>query len=255
MDKDLIRERFTRAIPTYEQQATVQRQIAQHMVDLLTVHLPASTHSRVWEVGCGTGFFSRSYLSQHTPKECWLNDLCPEMEKALADVLDERTHFIAGDAEHTTPQGRFSLIVSCSSLQWLEQPFSFLKRCRDYLDTDGYLAFSLFGEENFREVKSLVEASLPYYSSAHWQKAANERGFQPIYTEEGLITLKFKSPSEVLRHLQQTGVTGIRREKWTKGKLLDFATNYQHRFSTPEGQVTLTYHPIYIILKNNNHEQ
>ncbi len=249
MDKRLIRERFARAIPTYEQHAVVQRHIAVHMVELLDAHLPASAHRRVWEVGCGTGFFSRPYLTRHTPDDYLLNDLCPEMEHTLSDLLNERTRFVAGDAEHAVPDGRFSLIASCSSLQWFERPLCFLKTCRACLETDGHLAFALFGEDHFRELRRTAGASLPYHPSAHWLEAADEWGYEPVHSGEERITLTFGSPKDVLRHLQQTGVTGIRREAWTKGRLYDFIANYARLFATPDGRVTLTYHPIYIILK------
>ena len=67
MDKSLIRQRFARAIPTYDCQATVQRTMAQRMVTLLDRHLPPDAHQRVWEVGCGTGLFTHAYLQHHRP--------------------------------------------------------------------------------------------------------------------------------------------------------------------------------------------
>ena len=39
MDKQLIAERFSKAIPTYPQEANVQRQIADKMIRLLTEHI------------------------------------------------------------------------------------------------------------------------------------------------------------------------------------------------------------------------
>lgn len=37
----------------------------------------------------------------------WLNDLCPEVEPYLADVLGEKVHFMAKDAETLAfPNGR-----------------------------------------------------------------------------------------------------------------------------------------------------
>ena len=67
MDKQLIRERFARAIPTYDRQAVVQRTIAGRMVDLLGDCLPPHAHGRVWEIGCGTGLFTRPYIRRYAP--------------------------------------------------------------------------------------------------------------------------------------------------------------------------------------------
>ena len=52
---------------------------------------------------------------------------------------------------------------------------------------------------------------------------------------------------DVLRHLKDTGVTGIRPCHWTRKKLADFSMRYAGRYAAPDGGVTLTYHPIYII--------
>lgn len=249
MDKSLIRERFVRAIPTYEKQATVQWQVARHMVKLLDEYLPGQMHDRVWEVGCGTGIFTRTYLAGHAPHEFLLNDLCPEMETPLADLLNVHTRFEAYDVEHTLPAGNFSLIVSCSSLQWLEQPGLFLRNCRNLLDMGGCLALSLFGERNLQEIKTVSGTALSYSPLHDWLKMTETMGYTVVCAEETAIPVCFDSPLEILHHLRQTGVTGIGREQWTKGRLADFSARYRRLFSTCDGKVTLTYHPLYIILQ------
>ena len=252
MDKQLIGERFARAIPTYNRQAVVQRQIAERMVELVGDYLPPHAHNRVWEIGCGTGLFTRLYINRYAPKEMELNDLCPEMESVLTDVLGGHTSFAAYDVESHRPAGRFSFIASCSSLQWLEQPLRFLERCKSSLHSDGYMAFSLFGEQNFRELKAVSGVALPYLSLAGWIQAAEAMGYRLVYADEELLPMTFGSPADVLRHLRHTGVAGIQRSAWTKGQLSDFTTAYVNRYSTPDGGVRLTYHPIYIILKKQN---
>lgn len=250
MDKSLIRQRFARAIPTYDCQATVQRTMAQRMVTLLDRHLPPDAHQRVWEVGCGTGLFTHAYLQHHRPQEYLLNDLCPEMQTPLEDILDTHTRFVPGDVEKASPQGCFSLIVSCASLQWLENPLCFLQRCRTMLTARGHVAFSLFGEENLKEIRALSGAALDYPSLHDWCSKLSALGYQPLHADEERVTLCFDSPGDVLRHLRQTGVTGIRKEAWTRKQLEDFTTEYRRRFSTTDGKVSLTYHPIYILLTN-----
>ena len=51
MDKTLIKQRFAKAVATYEKEAAVQRQIASHMVELMEKYLPEDVHSNVWEIG------------------------------------------------------------------------------------------------------------------------------------------------------------------------------------------------------------
>lgn len=87
MDKALIRNRFAKALDSYPHQATVQRDIAVRMTDLIGRYVPQVAHHRVLEIGCGTGLFTRAYLHRWHPEQMLLNDLCPEVEPYLSDVL------------------------------------------------------------------------------------------------------------------------------------------------------------------------
>ena len=96
MNKQLIAERFTKAIATYPQEANVQRQIADKMIHLLTEHLP-SPCPKVIEFGCGTGIYSRMLFQTLRPEMLLLNDLCPEMKYCCEDLLKkEQVSFPAG---------------------------------------------------------------------------------------------------------------------------------------------------------------
>ena len=117
MDKALISRRFAKAVGTYLDKADVQRYVASRMAELTGRYIPSDIQERVLEIGCGTGMFTRMYLQQAVPEEMWLNDLCPEVEPYLADVLGEKVHFMAKDAETLAfPEGQ-DLIVSCSAVQ------------------------------------------------------------------------------------------------------------------------------------------
>lgn len=72
------------------------------------------------------------------------------------------------------------------------------------------------------------------------------------HLEEEEVTLWFPSPIEVLRHLKETGVTGTEKQMWSRQRLARFTDSYQRQFGTATGQVPLTYHPIYLILKKEN---
>ena len=74
-----------------------------------------------------------------------------------------------------------------------------------------------------------------------------ERDYQLLHHEEERITLHFTDPMEVLRHLKYTGVTANASGTWTKGKQMRFCEEYRNCFSTDDGQVTLTYTPVYLL--------
>lgn len=251
MDKELIKKRFARASSTYSREATAQQQVAVRLAEMVHRHVPAPWHRCVWEVGCGTGLFTQAYLQAQTPGRMWLNDICPEMGERLAPLLSERVHFSAADAEQTVPPKDVSLIVSCSALQWFDSPLCFLQRCREALLPRGYMAIATFGQDNFHEIRSLTGTGLVYRTLEEWQCDLESMGFLEVQAMEERITVWLPSPTEVLRHLRQTGVTGIQRQAWTRERLASFASEYNHRFANRDGLVPLTYNPIYLILETS----
>ena len=72
--------------------------------------------------------------------------------------------------------------------------------------------------------------------------------FRIVHEEEGNIALTFRHPLEVLRHLKYTGVTANASRVWTRGKQERFCRDYQERFPSADGGVTLTYRPLYILV-------
>ena len=248
MDKQLIAERFSKAIATYPQEANVQRQIADKMIHLLTEHISFPC-SKVIEFGCGTGIYSRMLLQALRPEELLLNDLCPEMKYCCDHILrKEQVSFLPGDAE--TVQD-FRIGLPGLALQWFESPENFFKRCNTLLNNQGYFAFSTFGKENMKEIRELTGNGLPYRSREELVTALSSH-FDILHSEEELISLSFDNPIKVLYHLKQTGVTGISgtssQQLRTRRDLQLFSERYTQEF-TQGTSVSLTYHPIYIIAK------
>ena len=250
MDKRLIAERFARARDTYSREARVQQQVAEKMLRLLTEH--TSLFHRIVEFGCGTGSYSRLLLDKLQPESLLLNDLCPEMRECLTDLLPQNmVQFIPGDAEALDfPEGT-DLITSCSTLQWFNDPEAFFARCHRFLSEEGYLAFSTFGAENMREIHTLTGHGLEYLSIETLKELLAPH-FETVYAEEEIVSLPFNTPLQVLQHLKETGVTGTEKKVWTRGRLQTFCNGYTEQFSREDGNVTLTYHPIYIVTRKTN---
>ncbi len=105
IDKALVARRFAHARDTYGSEARVQQQVAEKMLRLLTAHAcisatapdgngdrqqprnAALSFRHIAEFGCGTGCYSRLLLRTLQPETLLLNDLCPEMEECIHDLL------------------------------------------------------------------------------------------------------------------------------------------------------------------------
>lgn len=249
MDKRRIAQGFSRARSTYERAARVQQEVAQEMLCLLHVYgdTRRGIADEVLEVGCGTGLYSRLLLRDFHPGTLYLNDLCTDMQENLGDLLAlPGVHFLPGDAEALPLPPRVSLITSCSTLQWFADPARFFRRCSRALMPGGLLCLSTFGPENLREIRAVAGGGLDYLTQEELVGLLPS-GLHPLHVSGRIATLAFPTPEDVLRHLRQTGVTGTEKRVWTRGHLQAFTDEYVRLFSRPDGQVTLTYHPMFLV--------
>ena len=248
MDKQQIAECFARARKTYDREARVQHQVAERMLGFLLHTLTkGQTCLRIAEVGCGTGIYSRLLFDALHPQQLWLNDLCPEMKDSLDDLLSQPTvSFTPGDAESMALPPRNHVITSCSTFQWFSDLPAFFQHCHQALQPEGLLAFSTFGPENLHEIRILTGNGLHYFTLPEI-RAMLSPDFHVIHASEEVAILTFPTPTEVLRHLKQTGVTGTEKRIWTRTRLQQFSETYIRLFSTEEGPVSLAYHPMYVI--------
>jgi malonyl-ACP O-methyltransferase BioC len=260
MNKQRIAHRFSSAISTYDKAAVEQRHIANQLfrmlLDFYRQHnLPTPRY--IAEIGCGTGILSRLLHTNFTPDSLYLNDLCAEVAPLFKDWSN--TIFVAADAESAEIPKDNDLIATSSVIQWFDAPLDFLLGCKKYLSADGILALSSFGPNNFRQIKELTGRGLHYYTLGEMVEALAPH-YEIIVAREEEIEQSFSSPSEVLRNLKETGVTGLSGGnilgeedfRWSRAKLNSFCNSYIERYPAkyvgPEA-VTLTYHPIYLILK------
>ncbi|MDE6872056.1 MAG: malonyl-ACP O-methyltransferase BioC [Bacteroidales bacterium] len=250
LDKELIRTRFTRSMGSYSAMADVQHLVADRLVDMVFADSPGCMDEaggnpwrRVLEIGCGDGLLTRRIVSRIKPDVLVANDLCDSAGQFVS-VLPG-VEFIPGDAESVCFPENMDMIISGSTVQWLSDLPAFFARCAASLSPGGVMAFSTFGPDNLKEFSVLEGAGLDYCRPDELERMVSAH-FCGISVADEHIVMKFSSPADVLRHLKGTGVTGIRREAWTKGRYSEFVGKYSEKFSCGDG-VTLTYHPVWVM--------
>jgi len=248
IDKRLVRERFAKALGSYRENAVVQREMAIVLADMVCAAVPSRSFGRVFEVGAGTGALTGALLSRSDIDTYIANDIVAESRGYIAReaVLQghARFEFLPGDIETLEKlPGELDLVVSNATVQWLTDLDGFFMKIAGCLKPGGLLAFSTFSSLNMLEIAALEDEGLSYPELSDLE-ALGSRYLEPIVFKEEHRRVAFDSPVSMLHHIRKTGVNGIARRTWTKGRYLRFLRRYQEAYACEEG-VYLTYHPVY----------
>lgn len=240
MNKDLIRQRFRKSLESYNKNAVIQKQMAEKLITFLS----KKTYSNILEIGCGTGFLTEQIEKNISFQSYKAIDIVDECETYISKI-SKKVAFIPGNIENyiTNSNEKFDLIISNAALQWVDNFEGIINRLKQRLKPNGELIISTFGIENFREISLITGTSLKYYSPEELKELFPE---SKICSD--IETIVFNTAKEVLNHLKLTGVNAIEHKIWTKKDLQQFTKDY---LQVCPNKITLTYNPIYIIIKNS----
>lgn len=241
MNKDLIQKRFAKNLDTYNDNAKIQKKMAERLLSFLD----RKDFNDILEIGCGTGFLTQLVNEKFSFKTYTANDIVESCEKYVKEI-NPKINFIPADIEKAVENSdkKYDLIISNAVFQWVENLESFIKLLVSKLNDGGVLLFSTFGPENFREVNFVLGKTLPYYSANELQEII--KGYKSVVEQE-MHVMAFKTPKDILKHIKSTGVNALEMVSWTKTDMQKFENGYNNFCS---GIPTLTYHPIYIKIEN-----
>ena len=241
MNKDLIQKRFAKNLDTYNDNAKIQKKMAERLLSFLD----RKDFNDILEIGCGTGFLTQLVNEKFSFKTYTANDIVESCEKYVKEI-NPKINFIPADIEKAVENSdkKYDLIISNAVFQWVENLESFIKLLVSKLNDGGVLLFSTFGPENFREVNFVLGKKLPYYSTNELQEII--KGYKSVVEQE-MHVMAFKTPKDILKHIKSTGVNALEMVSWTKTDMQKFENGYNNFCS---GIPTLTYHPIYVKIEN-----
>ena len=241
MNKDLIQKRFARNLDTYNDNAKIQKKMAERLLSFLD----RKDFDDILEIGCGTGFLTQLVNDNFNFITYTANDIVESCEKYVKEI-NPKINFIPADIEKAVENSdkKYDLIISNAAFQWVENLESFIKLLVSKLNDGGVLLFSTFGPENFREVNFVLGKTLPYYSANELQEIIKD--YKNIVEQE-MHVMAFKTPKDILKHIKSTGVNALEMVSWTKTDMQKFENGYNNFCS---GIPTLTYHPIYVKIEN-----
>ena len=249
LDKQRIASCFEASAGTYGTSAQVQKEISAQLIDFLCryedIHF-----SSVFEIGCCTGILTELLCDAVRINTLYLNDIvdkfCFETARFTADKVG-CIKILPGDIETVALPMNLDLVISSSTFQWIEDLAGLLRSIHGSLKSGGYVAFSLFGPGTMAEIAEITGNSLYYHSNeALTQMVEDEFDIVCKHTERRC--LYFSTVMGVLRHIQETGVGGIIRQKWTKKIHREFENRYLTSFGSTKG-VPVSYVSSFIIAR------
>ena len=245
LDKNLVKNRFKKNLETYDNNAVVQRSMAKILTEKICEYC-GSEINKIFEFGVGTGFLTKDIIEKIKFDEYCANDIIEDSEDYVKHII-KNVKFLSGDIENMDVEDKFDLIASNAVMQWVIDAEELLHKMKANLNASGYFAFTTFGPDNYIEIKEATGLSLNYLKSDTLKQLC-EKDFEIIYFDEDISKLYFDTPMDVLKHIKNSGTNGLKPLSWTFSKLKNFENFYKKNF-TENNQVTLTYHPIYMILK------
>lgn len=152
IDRNRVGQAFNRQAVEYDRHTSIQKRVVERLL-LLAGHHLERVPADVLDIGCGTGHLLSSLGRQYPVSRLYGLDLAYNMARSAAERLGSGALLVNGDAEHLPfGSGSFDLLVSSSTLQWLENLDTFFRQSYRVLKTDGLLCVAFFGGRTLCEL-------------------------------------------------------------------------------------------------------
>ena len=249
IDKNRVGECFLNARSTYAENALVQREIAQRLMqEFDKVYGEDRIVGNIIEIGPGAdGFLTFLWIRRIDPRaKTRLWDL---VDVAPAEPLPPNIEYEVCDAEiriKRQPSDSVGFIFSSSTVQWFNSLRDFLTECQRVLVPGGYLILSSFVHGNLQEITSITGNGLQLPTLSGWRKIVPS-DMEILVCEEDMYRLSFDSPREALQHFRNTGVNGVVYGQSSVVLARKLLENYPLGLDTQKYDVT--YRPVFLIAR------
>ena len=202
---------FNKHYNVYEKYSLAQKQVAKNLLDYMGKSNIFDTQiNSIFEIGCGTGIFTKEYRKYFLHSDLILNDIF-DVREFIKDI--DYNIFIQENIEELDIP-KSDLIVSSSVFQWIKDKDSLIRNIAENTDN---LCFSSYVSGNLIEIKNHFDISLDYLNIEEFKEIL-KKYFSSVKSYSETIKLDFEAPMSVLKHLKYTGVTGFQRTSISKIK-------------------------------------
>lgn len=267
-DRIRIGRAFHRQAGEYDQHASVQKRIVTRLDQLVATHQKGSP-AQVLDIGCGTGAMLATLQGRYPQAGLCGLDLAFNMAKLSEQRLAGEALLVNGAAEQLPFRGRaFDLVVSASTLQWVDRLDICFEECHRVLRDDGLLCVAFFGGRTLWELQECYREAVTRHFGAHdvridrlhrfreieeVQRVVSRFGYSQVLIGKETEMENHAAVSDLLRSIKAIGAATTARSETSgglggRGMLTDMASIYNSRFKK-DGLVPVTYEVIYVVAR------
>ncbi|MDO9566317.1 MAG: malonyl-ACP O-methyltransferase BioC [Candidatus Desulfaltia sp.] len=212
--KQRIKNSFSKAAATYDQYASVQKEIAVRLINSIQPHI----FQNILEIGCGTGNYTKMLQERFPSADITAIDFSSEMISVAARKLNKNKsiRLFVDDAEEFIPETgkKYDLITSNSTFQWFADLKKGLEHYHELLANRGMIVFSMMGPETFYELYEIMKDIYPGKVNMAAQdfmrhdevKSLLNTIFKSVKISETVFTGKHENILGLLKTIKHTGV-------------------------------------------------
>ncbi|MEA3385029.1 MAG: methyltransferase domain-containing protein [Thermodesulfobacteriota bacterium] len=245
--KARLTQSFSRAAPTYDTYADVQSEAA----TCLIARLKDREYHEIFEVGCGTGFYTLKLAQKFVNSHILAVDISSGMvaEARIKLARYSRVRLEKADSEHLPAfiSGPFDLITASGALHWFEDLEKTIQQYCRILSPSGSVFFALFGPNTLFELNKTLSVfdnrvCLPvnFFPKETTLQGFLSRAFNEWNVKELNLSRTYPDLLSLLRSLKNTGVAPRMKTGpflRTRSGMLDIERSYKKHF----GSIRATY--------------
>jgi len=269
IDKSRVGRSFHKQAAEYDRHASVQKRVVQRLISLVTSHV-SGVPATVLDIGCGTGHLLSALQQQYPLSRLYGLDLAYNMTRCASERLGAEARFVNADAEFLPFRGAaFDLLVSSSTLQWLDNLNVFFQEARRVTHADGLVCAAFFGGRTLCELRDcfrdVVERRTGccsgYEDKLHrfMGRADVEHALQRVDFDKALVlseieTEYYTDVHDLLRSIKRIGAgTTVQGNSqgglgW-RGILNETSRLYCERYGC-DGKIPATYEVVYVVARS-----
>jgi malonyl-CoA O-methyltransferase len=266
INRDRVGRAFHQQAGEYDRHATVQKRVVDRLLALAQSRVSPAP-ADVLDIGCGTGQLLSSLGIQYPNSRLYGLDLAYNMTRCAADRLGPGAALVNGDAEQLPFRaGAFDLVVSTSTVQWIEDLGGFFRQCHRVLRPGGLLCVAFFAgrtmgelQECYRDAAGQRGAGAEVYlDRLHRfreipvvQEALGLSDFGSVRLSSGIEMDYYPDVPDLLRSIKRIGAGSAAQEVRCGGlgwrRILNETSRlYRERYGR-DGMIPVTYEVVYVI--------